>query len=200
MQRLVLGVGFLVLAATVMRAEPARTAPPVERGKEALLGRSYAPAVVPQRSYDALWRTWGLKEKPADFDRAVLERYGLHPAPYPNAELPMGLRPATHLLFGKGVGTDCMLCHAGSILGQSYIGLGNNTLDLQTLFDDFAVALGLKQMTPFPISNVRGTTEASASAGYLFAFRNPDLTLRSEPLKIEYRTDTCEDVPAWWLL
>src|SRR5262245_45218130 len=109
MQRLVLGVGFLVLAATVMRAGPAKTASPVERGKEALLGRSYSPAVVLQGSYDTIWKTWGLKEKPADFDRMVLERYGLHPAPYPNADLPMGLRQAPNLLLGKGVGTDCML-------------------------------------------------------------------------------------------
>jgi hypothetical protein len=40
----------------------------------------------------------------------------------------MGLREASTIL-GKGVGNDCLLCHAGSIAGQSIIGLGNSQLN-----------------------------------------------------------------------
>ena len=82
-----------------------------------------------------------MKEKPADYDAAFRERYGLHPAPYPNDGLPMGLRKAA-ILLGKGVGTDCLLCHGGSILGKSYVGLGNTALDIQALFEELAQAGG----------------------------------------------------------
>ena len=74
-----------------------------ERGREALLGQAFVPPIVTWKAYENLWKVWGLKEKPADFDRRVRERYGLHEAPYPNKGLPMGLREAAGLL-GKGVG------------------------------------------------------------------------------------------------
>lgn len=169
-----------------------------ERGKEALIGQAYVPGMISRKSYDELWRTWGLKEKPADFDKQLRERYGLHEAPYPNNGLPMGLRETKGLL-GKGVANDCLKCHAGLIAGQTMLGLGNTTLDMQTLLEDFASAQGIPNLMPFELSHVRGTTEAAASAAYLFQFRNPDLSLR-EPTKLEYSTTACEDVPAWWLL
>src|SRR5437879_4664229 len=75
---------------------------PAERGREALLGQSFSPPVVTRADYEKLWRVWGLKERPADFDRQVRERYGLHEASYPNNGLPMGLRPAK-FLFTTGV-------------------------------------------------------------------------------------------------
>src|SRR5262245_53000678 len=111
------GVG-LVLAGP---AAPEKTA--VERGREALLGRSFSPPLVSVNGYETAWKQWGLSEKPADYGGAFRERYGLHATPYENHGLPMGLRE-TRSLLGKGIGTDCMLCHAGSIAGKSYVGLG----------------------------------------------------------------------------
>src|SRR5205814_688358 len=66
-------------------------------------------------------------------------------------------------------------------------------------FDELAQAQGLRQDMPMPFSNVRGTSEASASAAYLFQFRNPDLSLRL-PKKIAFATTAREDVPAGWLM
>src|SRR5262245_58799608 len=122
-------VGLLAVGVCAHGAE--KTA--AERGREALLGQSFAPPIVTHADYAKLWQVWGLKEKPADFDRQVRERYGLHEAPYPNKGLPMGLREAK-ALFGKGIGNDCLLCHAGSVAGKTIIGLGNTTLDLQAMF------------------------------------------------------------------
>jgi Cytochrome c len=170
----------------------------VERGREALLGRSFLPPILTRADYENLWRVWGLKEKPADFDRQLRERYGLHEASYPNQGLPMGLRPAK-AMFNTGVGNDCLLCHASTIAGQTVIGLGNPSLDLQALFDEFAQVQGFKQTVPLTFSNVRGTSESIASGVYLFQFRNPDLSLRM-PIKLQYTNSACEDVPAWWLL
>jgi mono/diheme cytochrome c family protein len=109
----------------------------------------------------------------------------------------MGLRPGKE---GKGLAIDCMICHGGSLLGKSYVGLGNASLDLQALFDDLNAASGRPDKLPFTVTNVRGTNEAFGMTEFLVGFRNPDLSLRKEPLLGKVRDDVCEDVPAWWHL
>ena len=101
-----------------------------ERGRVALTTRFFSPATWTIPGYENAWKNWepSLKNAPADYDRAFREHYGLHPAPYENGQLPMGLREAQSLLLGKPLTHDCMMCHAGSILGKSYIGLGNASL------------------------------------------------------------------------
>ena len=57
-----------------------------------------------------------------------------HPVP-----LVLEIEAGSHVtpgLLGKGIGTDCLLCHAGRVAGQTVIGLGNSALDLQGLFDE----------------------------------------------------------------
>jgi hypothetical protein len=169
-----------------------------EKGHKALTQTAFIPAFWTPKAIPNVWRQWGVKEKPADYDAAVRERYGLHEAPYPNDGLPMGLRKAPRLV-NTGVGIDCMLCHGGSIMGKSYIGLGNSTLDIEAVFVEFAKADGLNGKLPFTFSNVRGTSEAGGFGVYLLGFRNPDLTLR-EPKPLGLHDDLCEDVPAWWLM
>ncbi len=169
-----------------------------ERGRKALYERCFTPPLLPVQVYHKVWKQWGLKEKPADYDRAFRERYGLAKAPYPNADLPMGLRVGNGPL-GKGLSNDCLLCHAGSIAGQTVIGLGNASLDIQGLFDDLAAAGGVKKFVPFTMSNVRGTIEVEAGVLYLMQFRDADLNLQL-PTTLRYRTDLCQDIPPWWHL
>ena len=183
------------LASPALAADPAAA----ERGKKALTETAFIKAFWPRPGYDNLWRVWGLSEKPADYQAAVRERFGLHPAPYPNGDLPMGLRKAD-LLIGTGVGIDCMACHGGSILGKSYVGLGNSVLDVHALFEELGAASANPVKLPFAFSRVRGTSEAGAFAVYLLGFRNPDLSLTSDYRDLGLRDDACEDVPAWWLL
>jgi hypothetical protein len=133
--------------------------------------------MVPRSAYDDLWKQWGLTERPADFDARVRERYGLHDAPYPNDDLPMGLR-ATPGRRGPAVGVDCMLCHGSSLFGTSYVGLPNTSLDLYGLFRDLDRAGGGLGVFPYTLSNVRGTTESTASAVWLIALRDADLNFR----------------------
>jgi mono/diheme cytochrome c family protein len=176
----------------------------VERGKAALTQRSYSPATMTMTAYENVWRQWGLAVRPAagDYARLFRERYGMHPAPYANHDLPMGLkRVDMPLSFGqKGVSVDCLVCHGGSIAGQSYIGLGNASLDYQAFYDEMSAADGRKGKTPFHFCNVRGTNEAGAMAVFLLGYREPDLTLRPKRLDLDLQDDLCEDVPAWWLL
>jgi hypothetical protein len=201
MNRWPLLLAGIMLLGTAARAADSDAA---ERGKKALLGRAFSPPTITLDGYNQLWHQWGLDKKPApaDYQRLVRERYGLHEAPYPNGGLPMGLREAP-LPFGlakKGIALDCMLCHGGSIAGQSYVGLGNTALELQAFFEETAVADGRPAKTPFHFGNARGTNEAGATAVFLLAYRNPDLTLRTKALDLDLKDDLCEDVPAWWLL
>lgn len=174
----------------------------VERGKQALLGRHFNAPTISLTAYDNLWRHWDSKpkERPASYDQAVRDYYGLHAAPYPNGRYPMGLREAPLLVLGKGLATDCMLCHGGSILGQSHVGLGNVTLDLQAFFSDLAKADGHSGRTPFTFANVRGTTEAGGFSVFLLGLREPDLRLRTQRLDLGLHDDMCEDPPPWWAL
>src|SRR5436190_727110 len=99
-----------------------------QRGALAVRGQPpMNPSTWSSRAFADVWQQWGVKEKPADFEQRLRERYGLYAAPYENADLPMGLHYAQGP-FGKGVVNDCLLCHAGAVAGQTIIGLGNSTL------------------------------------------------------------------------
>jgi Cytochrome c len=171
----------------------------VKRGKKALEGRAFIPAAWSVEAYENAWKHWQPKpaKAPANYDEAFRAYYGLHPAPFENGRYPMGLRVGPD---GKGLTIDCMICHGGSIDGKSYIGLGNSTLDLQALFEDLNAASGRKEKLPHKYTNVRGTNEAFGSAEFLIGFRNPDLTLRKQPIFAAVRDEVCEDTPAWWHL
>ncbi|QDU20048.1 c-type cytochrome [Urbifossiella limnaea] len=190
-----LAVLTLLVVAVPVTAEPNAA----ERGEKALTTTAFIPAFWTPRAVDSAWKQWGVAAKPADYDAALRDRYGLHPAPYPNDGLPMGLRKARHL-FGTGVGADCMMCHGGSVMGTSYVGLGNASLDIQGLFEDLARADGIAKTLPFTFSQVRGTNEADGFGVYLLGFRNPDLSMKPSWTNLGLRDDTCADVPAWWLL
>jgi hypothetical protein len=190
-------LGALLLTPLALASERS----PAERGKQALLGRAFTPAMFSLASYDEAWRCWetgGMK--PHDYDRAFRQRYGLHPAPYDNGKYPMGLRESFSLLLGKGLTSDCLMCHGGSIAGKSYIGLGNTSLDFQALFEDLSKASHGPARPPFTFCNVRGTSEAASMAVYLLGFREPDLTVRYPRRDLDLSPNLCEDVPAWWLL
>lgn len=199
MMRAMVGAGLMFLL--VVPALQADEDEAVQRGKKALETRAFTPAPWPFPAYENVWKSWlpKLDKAPEEYDRAVQEYYGLHPAPYENGRYPMGLRPGQLLVF-KGLATDCMLCHGGSILGKSYVGLGNASLDIQAFFEDFNAAAGIGRKLPFTFSNVRGTSEAGGMAVYLHSFRNPDMTIKLDRHDWKLRDDLWEDVPAWWLL
>jgi mono/diheme cytochrome c family protein len=174
---------------------------PAERGRKALTTRAFTPATWPLSAYDNLWKQWDRApdQAPQDYDMAVRLHYGLHAAPFENGRYPMGLREGKSLL-GKGISSDCMLCHGGSIFGKSYIGLGNSALDIHALFDDLNKASGRTAKLPFTFCNVRGTSEAAGFAVFLHAYREPDLKVRLSRHEWELCDELCEDTPAWWLL
>jgi mono/diheme cytochrome c family protein len=174
------------------------------RGKAALETRAFVPAAWPLSAYDNAWKHWQppLKQKPANYDAAFRDHYGLAAAPYENNGLPMGLRRGKNLIGLTGLTNDCLLCHGSSIMGKSIVGLGNSSLDIQAFFDELGDAAGAPRgIFPFTFSQVRGTTEAGAFAVYLLSFREPNLNVTFKRHDLgKLRDDLCEDVPAWWLL
>jgi hypothetical protein len=190
---------LLGLAHFVVAEEPS----PAERGRRALLGKCYNPPTIPLSAYENVWKVWGLAEKPApaDYARLFRQRYGFHEAPYANDGYPMGLRLGdSPLLGGKALATDCLICHGGSVGGQSYVGLGNTALDFQLFLEELGEAAGRRPKLPFTFTNVRGTSEAGSFAVFLLGYRQPDLNMRLSRLELGLRDDLCEDAPAWWLL
>src|SRR5438132_13784079 len=113
-----LGIALISLGVVLWAGAAEPTA--VERGREVVRGRpALNPPLWSRKAYDNVWKQWGLAEKPADYDQAFRQRYGLHPAPYDNQGLPMGLHESTAGWLGKGLANDCLLCHAAPIAGQT---------------------------------------------------------------------------------
>ncbi len=186
----------LLSAAALTAAEPTAA----ERGYQALTKTSFIPAAWREAAYDNVWKHWpGVTAKPVDYAAAFSDHYGMPAAPYPNGKYPMGLREG-RIFFMKGVSIDCLACHGGSVMGKSYVGLGNASLDVQALFEDLSLADGRSAKLPFAFSNVRGTSEAGGMAVYLLGFREPDLKVVYPRKDLGLHDDMCEDTPAWWLL
>ena len=183
------------IGGSVFAAEPTAAL----RGRKALEGTAFVRAFWPTSAYDNAWKQWGVRAKPADYGAAFAERYGLHPAPFDNGKYPMGLRKADFLL-SQGLSIDCLTCHGGSVFGKSVVGLGNSTLDIESFFGEMYGAAGTPAKLPFHSSNARGTNEAGAFSVFLLGYRNDDLSLTLSPRDLDLRDDSCEDVPAWWLL
>jgi hypothetical protein len=93
-----------------------------------------------------------------------------------------------------------LICHGGILDGKPYPGLGNNSLDLQTFFEDMNKADGNKKHLNFRFGNSRGTNEAGAVSVFLIGFRNPDLSLKTSWANLGLNDELHEDPPAWWLL
>jgi hypothetical protein len=136
---------------------------------------------------------------PRGYAAAFRHHYGLHPAPYPNDGLPMGLRRGLGTNDAKnGLQIDCMLCHGGSIGGQSYVGLGNTQLDLKAVLFELTVADGKRPpFSTFVLNSSRGTNNAGQVAAVLLSLRNTDLSVRSFPLPLGVNLPEM-DTPPWW--
>lgn len=188
-------VSWLILAGLV-----SGQAPSADQGYKALTSKAYVPGQFPRPVVDEAWKRWGYAQKPANYWLEFRERYGLAEAPFPNNDLPLGLRSSPMPLGGAGVCLDCLTCHGGSLLGQSIIGLGNTALDLQAIFEELSGQFVERVKTPYTMCNARGTNEAGATSVFLGGFRDKDLNISLPWRNFGLDDCMCEDVPAWWLL
>ncbi len=186
--------------------DPAAKTEAIERGRIALTAQSL---LSPEWGLEVFRKAVEHWEEPApDFEsdpevyaEAFRNRLGLHPAPYPNDGLPMGLRVAKSRKGDRvGIQVDCMVCHGGSIGGQSYVGIGNTQLDMTTLYQDLYAADGRPLgFTGFTVNTVKGTVNAGQMSAILLSLRNRDLSKRKFPLPLGGHFAEL-DTPAWWNL
>ena len=190
---------LVLLCATFTWSEATRAQvnPAVDRGRDAI--RNVVSHITQTTAaYDNVWQQWGVAQKPENYAEAFQQRYGLHGANYQNDGFPLGLYQSPGPM-GTGIASNCLICHAGSIAGQTLIGLGNASLDMQTLYEELNAADAIQYTLPLRLSNVRGTVEASAATVFLLQFRDAHLNLRAS-VPLDYRDVQCEDIPAWWHL
>lgn len=189
-------------------ASPVRAdAAAAERGRIALTLKGFLKPEWSDSAYRRVARLWDEPapdpdRDPSAYAAAFARRYGLHPAPFANDGLPMGLRRGVGPDGRKtsGLQIDCMACHGGSIGGKSYVGLGNTQLDLRPLLNDMTVADGRRMPPPtFVLNSSRGTNNAGMVAAVLLSMRNSDLSTRYFPLALGVNLPEL-DTPAWWHL
>jgi Cytochrome c len=175
-----------------------------ERGRVALTLNGLLKPEWSEGVYRDAARLWDQPAPDADNDPSGYAamfryRYGLHPAPFPNNGLPLGLRRGNGpggLKFGLQI--DCMVCHGGSIGGQSYVGLGNSQLDLKALLFELTIADGRRPpFSSFVLNSSRGTNNAGQIAAVLLSLRNTDLSVRSFPQPLGVNLPEM-DTPPWW--
>ena len=123
----------------------------IERGRKAVWSVS-SPLTPTFGAWSSLWKSWGLDERPDDFLAKTQERYGLHESPREGDSMPLGLKKMP-TPFGPTLGHNCLPCHAGRIAGQTVIGLGNASLDLQSLLEDLTAREPIPVPMPFRIAN-----------------------------------------------
>jgi mono/diheme cytochrome c family protein len=175
-----------------------------ERGRFALTIKGFLKPEWSESVYRAAAKLWGQPAPDPDTDpsgyaSAFRHHYGMHPAPYPNDGLPMGLRRGLGADGQKtGLQIDCMLCHGGSIGGHSYVGLGNTQLDLKAVLVELTIADGRPPpFSTFVLNSSRGTNNAGQVAAVLLSLRNTDLSVRSFPLPLAVNLPEM-DTPPWW--
>jgi mono/diheme cytochrome c family protein len=191
-------------AAGPTRSRPVVDRAAAERGRIALTINGFLKPEWSESVYRLAARLWEQPAPDPDADpstyaAAFRHHYGLHPAPYPNDGLPMGLRRGQGPGGRKmGLQIDCMLCHGGSIGGQSYVGLGNTQLDLKAVLFELTIADGRRPpFSTFVLNSSRGTNNAGQVAAVLLSLRNPDLSVRAFPLPLEVSLPEM-DTPPWW--
>lgn len=195
------------------------------RGYKYITGKQYFQPFSTATGYANLWKVWGLKSRPADFDEQVIKRYGYTSAeyrnPYPlpgedpnktnggSGQLPLGF------MQDKGkdgkwnglVGVTCSACHDSRVgnPGERPFAWGrsNDANDAGVTQSDIFRANGVTavlQLAPIPWSVGRGTTDAIGIVDALPAIWDMDSILLSPSLMEWFPSHAAgmSKAPHWW--
>jgi mono/diheme cytochrome c family protein len=211
--RLTVLVFVLVIAAKCCGAEPAGFAPSAVRGYRALVEKAYLPPDFDQETFDAAWKHWpeplrstAEKATAEERRRMALERYGLTPRPDDTT------KPLQYVVDKAGNWTmNCFACHGGQVPdGQGGVtvwpGAPNSRFALQTLTEETRLAKVdlIKPLSRMdlgsafvPLGSTNGTTNAVMFGVVLMAFRDANLSVRSDR-PVPPMTHHDMDAPPWW--
>lgn len=180
---------------------------------------------IPATTLNQIWKAWRLKERPANFDQLLTERYGFNPAPtrnpYPlpgedpvltdggSGQLPMGLIQGRDEAgdYNGRISLNCYICHGGQIgsaqdgpgLG-GIPGMGNTNTDLMVFMRDVTRGL-VGGLLPISLNSTRGTSNAVGAFDMLTLMWDVDtLSLAPNPFKLPFSHSYHgnQDMPNWW--
>lgn len=212
-RRMFLGTAMLVIllpASVSGQGQPESTDPAsaAERGKDLILNHPFLPRDFHQSLFDELWKDWpepwrSQAEQASVDQRRTLayQRYGFTQR---DADDP---RPLQYVVDEDGYWCmNCFGCHGGTVAGQSYAGLPNAQLAMETLYADIRrtkvrmeMPLGRMDLGALavPMGTTVGTSNAVIFGIALMSYRDKDLNLkpfRLPPKLIHHDMDA----PPWW--
>jgi cytochrome c5 len=195
-------------------------------GLQHLATQAYSPSIMDATVFANLWRSWD----PASRDLAAaasakvrramtLKRYGLLEAPFDNGGAPLGMVVTPD----GGYAISCLVCHAGSIAGQTILGLPNNQLDFSAIYEDTEATIrslhGNKPGNPpfpqgllfmsegksaphidFPeglLSASKGPINSFTFSVRFFSLRDKDLNVLEKPLDLSPLNNYLDPPPLW---
>lgn len=218
--------GWLLTAAEIRAAtgdgdqwRTPENAAEAQRGYGKLISQQYLPPYFSKKVIDGLVSVWDGKDREEaqnasaeTLERISYRRYGFLRAPFPNNGAPINFVPGKQ---GTAKENDwsmsCLACHAGSLMGETIIGLGNNRLDQQTMMMDIiryskgipagapVPAETLAAMLPIPFGSAMGTNNGLGLAADMISKRTPDMEVRTQAFDFKNSAPPM-DTPAWWTL
>jgi len=214
-------------AGTPQTASESRQA--IRRGWQVLTTQALLPSDFSQEVFDDLWRSWPEAARRraeqatlAERRQMTMHRYGLTrrpelrfegdevrfvmPDPASEKEEIATMSPMQYVVGEDGSWTmNCLACHGGSVLGQSFPGAPNNRYGLQSLTEEvrstkFRLGRSLGRMELgsifIPLGTTHGTTNAVVFGMGLMHFRDAELNvLDRSPGQFTHHD---MDAPPWW--
>lgn len=179
-------------------------------GYELIVNKRYLPVDFDLETLSQVWKVWpkelfekAAKLTPPERQKMAFRRYGFSPRKdAPDKPLQFVVDQEDQLAM------NCFACHGGRLYDSkdSYPGLPNNRINLETLYDDMR-AIKRKLGKPFsgmdvgsaliPMGTTAGTSNAVIFGISLMAFRDRDLNLKSFVIP-PYVVHHDMDAPPWW--
>ena len=182
---------------------------PAGRGLDLILNRRFLPADFDTETFENTWRVWPAalsakaEARPELRRQMAFERYGFTPRKdKPDWPLQYVVDPDGQWAM------NCFTCHGGSLYGesQSFPGLPNNRIALETLYEDLAKTKRLLKKkysgmdlgrNLVSLGTTNGTSNAVIFGVSLMAFRDRHLDLKSFFLPPRIQSHDM-DAPPWW--
>ena len=179
-------------------------------GYELIVNKRYLPVDFDLETLSQVWKVWpkelseeAEKMAPAQRRKMVFQRYGFSPRGEDQT------KPLQFVIDQNNkLAMNCFACHGGRLYdsNDSYPGLPNNRINLETLYDDMR-AIKRKIGKPLsgmdvgsaliPMGTTAGTSNAVIFGISLMAFRDRDLNLKSFVIP-PYVVHHDMDAPPWW--